>query len=299
MEIAEKAFEMNKSTEMKKIGPWRQMWKRLRRNKLAVFGLITFSMILLMAIFADFIVDFDTQVIKQNAAIRLSAPSADHWFGTDHFGRDIFARVVYGARSSLTIGIVVTLVCLVVGGFIGSVAAYYGGRFDAIVMRIMDTIMSIPPILLALAVVAALGQNLTNLIIAMIVAQVSSFTRIVRSSIMSVVGFEYVEAAKACGTKDSRIILKHIIPNAIGPIIVQSTMSIARTIITAAGLSFIGMGIQPPFPEWGSMLAEGKQYMRYTPYLVMFPGGFIVLTALSLNVLGDGLRDALDPKLKN
>jgi peptide/nickel transport system permease protein len=298
MEIAEKTTKKDQIEEIKKIGPWMQMWKRLRRNKLAVFGLVVFTIILLMAIFADLIVDFDMQVIKQNASIRLSPPNSEHWFGTDHFGRDIFARIVYGARSSLTIGITVTLVCLVIGGFIGSVAAYYGGRLDSIVMRTMDTIMSIPPILLALAVVAALGQNLQNLIIAMIVAQVSSFTRIVRSSIMSVVGFEYVEAAKACGTRDSRIILKHIIPNAIGPIIVQSTMSIARTIITAAGLSFIGMGIQPPFPEWGSMLAEGKQYMRYTPYLVVFPGSFIVLTALSLNVLGDGLRDALDPKLK-
>lgn len=290
---------MTRSNISNKTSPWKQIWKRLKRNKLAVLGLGAFILILLMAFSADLIVDYDTQVIKQNAAIRLSPPSKEHWFGTDHFGRDLFARVIYGSRSSLTIGIVVTSACMLIGGFIGSVTAYYGGKLDAIVMRVMDTIMSIPPILLALAVVASLGQNLTNLIIAMIVSQVSAFTRIVRSSIMSVVGFEYVEAAKSCGTRDARIILKHIIPNAAGPIIVQATMSIARTIIAAAALSFIGMGIQPPFPEWGSMLAEGKQYMRYSPYIVMFPGAFIVITAMSLNLLGDGLRDALDPKLKN
>jgi peptide/nickel transport system permease protein len=197
------------------------------------------------------------------------------------------------------IGLLTTILSVSIGCVFGAVAGYYGNKIDSIIMRFMDTVMAIPPILLALSIVAALGPSMRNLLIAMTVSSVPSFTRIIRSVIMSVVGQDFIEAAKCCGTSDARIIFKHILPNAIGPIIVQSTMSVASMIINAASLSFLGMGIQPPAPEWGAMLSESREFMRYYPHLVVIPGVAIVLAALSLNLLGDGLIDALDPRLKN
>ena len=185
------------------------------------------------------------------------------------------------------------------GGLLGSAAGYYGGKVDNIIMRIIDTIMCLPPMLFSLSIVAALGAGMRNLIIAVSVTMTPYFTRVVRASILTVVGSDYVEAARSCGAGDARIILRHIIPNAIGPVIVQATMSVSFMIMLAAGLSFIGLGVQPPMPEWGAMLSEGREYMRYSAYIVAFPGLAIVLSALSLNLLGDGLRDALDPRLKN
>lgn len=275
------------------------VWRSMRKSKTAMLGLFIISIFVILALFADVIADYDKNVITQNIAQRLQTPSSEHWFGTDTYGRDIFARIVHGARFSLMIGLLTTILSVSIGCIFGAVAGYYGGKVDSVIMRFMDTVMAIPPILLALSIVAALGPSMKNLLIAMTVSSVPSFTRIIRSVIMSVVEQDFIEAAKCYGTSDRRIIFRHILPNAIGPIIVQSTMSVASMIINAASLSFLGMGIQPPAPEWGAMLSESREFMRYYPHLVIIPGMAIVLAALSLNLLGDGLIDALDPRLKN
>ncbi len=282
----------------KKKSQAKEIWKRMRKNKLAMIGICVIMVFVIAAVFADVIADYDSVAIAQSRN-RLSPPSSEHWFGTDHVGRDVFARIVHGGRISLTLGIATTAISLIVGGFLGAASGYFGGTVDNLIMRIMDMLMCVPAILLALAIIAALGTTITNLLIAITVASVPGFTRIIRSAILTVVGQEYIEAAKACGMGDMRIIARHIIPNAIGPIIVEATMSVAGMIISAASLSFLGMGIQPPKPEWGAMLADAREHMRNQPYLVLFPGLSISLAALSLNLIGDGLRDALDPRLKN
>lgn len=284
--------------EYKKKNQILEVWKRMRKNKMAVLGLVIFLIIVVVAIFADAIVPYD-KALTQDISNRLLGFSRQHIFGTDAYGRDIFARVIHGSRYSLVMGLVGVGAGITIGGILGSCAGYYGGLVDTVIMRIMDTIMGIPFMLLALAIVAALGANLGNVLIALVVSMIPSYTRIIRSAILNVVGQDYIEAARSCGTSDAHIILKHVIPNAVGPIIVQATMSIGTMIIWAASLSFLGMGIQPPTPEWGYMLSEGRDYMLKAPHLVIIPGLAIVLTALSANLMGDGLRDALDPKLKD
>lgn len=274
------------------------IWRRFLKNKTAVFGLIVFSLIMLVVLLADVIVSYDS-ALTQNIMDRLQSPGAAHWFGTDNFGRDIFARIVHGSRNSLLVGIGAVAIGITVGGLLGSVAGFYGGKIDSVIGRIMDTIMSIPLMLLVLSLVTALGNSLINVLLAMMIANIPQYVRIVRAAILSVVGQDYIEAARACGTSNLKIIVKHVIPNAIGPIIVQATMAVGTMILNAAGISFLGMGIQPPTPEWGAMLNEGKQFMTMYPYIVVFPGIAIGLTALALNLMGDGLRDALDPKLKD
>lgn len=276
-----------------------QIWKRLRKNKSAMMGLIIICIFVTLALCADFIADYDTVVIKQNIKMRLQPPSSEHWFGTDNFGRDIFVRMVHGARVSLSIGIIATIVAVLCGGILGAAAGFYGGKIDSFISRVMDSVMCIPAILLALSIAAALGPGMVNLMIAIMISQTPAFTRIIRSVILTLRDQDFIEAARSCGTSDFRIIYKHIIPNAVGPIIVQATMTISEMILTAAGLSFIGMGIQPPRPEWGTMLSEGREHIRTSAYIITFPGIAIVLSSLSFNLLGDGLRDALDPRLKD
>jgi peptide/nickel transport system permease protein len=282
----------------KKESQWKEIWRRMRKNRAAMIGLCIFAFIVLVAIFADVIVPYDYGIANA-ARDRLQPPSAEHLFGTDGYGRDIFARVVHGSRVSLMIGLSTTVFSLVVGGLLGAAAGYYGGKVDDIIMRACDIVMSIPGILLALAIIAALGASTINLLIAITISSVPGSVRLVRSTILTVVEQDFIEAARSYGSSDMRIIVKYILPNAVGPIIVNTTMSIAGMILSAAGLSFIGMGIQPPQPEWGAMLSEARQYMTTSPYMLYFPGIAIVLTALSLNLIGDGLRDALDPKLKD
>ena len=289
----------SEKTAVKRNSPAYEIWKRFKKNKAAMLGLAIFSVMVILAVFADVICDYDTQVIAQNVANRLKPPSAAHWFGTDAYGRDIFARVVHGARISIVIGLAATVGSVCISGILGSIAGYYGGRVDNVIMRVLDTFLAIPGELLAMAIVASLGPSMTNLLIAVTIARIPPFTRVIRSSILTVIDQDYIEAAIASGARDSYIIVKHILPNAMGPIIIQATMGVGRMILTAAGMSFIGMGGQPPLPEWGSMLAEGRDFMRYSPYITLFPGLAIILTSLALNLLGDGLRDALDPKLKN
>ncbi len=282
-----------------KSGGARDIWKRFRRSKLAVLGLVVLCVILFFAVFADFIVDYEEMAINQNTSVRLRPPSGEHWFGTDEYGRDIFARIVYGARNSFLLAFTATAAALVVSCVIGSIAAYYVGIVAGVIMRILDMFMGIPLLLLAIAISASLGPGLKNLILAVTVAQIPGFTRVTRSAILNIVGMEYVEAARSYGTTDAGIIAFHILPNAFGLIIVQATMSLASVILTIASLSYIGMGMQPPAPELGAMLSDGKEFMRYYPALVVYPGLTIAVSALSLNLVGDGLRDALDPRLRD
>lgn len=274
-----------------------ETWKLFKKNKAAMVGLIILIIFVLFAIFADFIVPY-ADAISQSAAERLQPPGKAHWFGTDEFGRDMFARVVHGSRRSLSLGIGTTAIALVIGGIIGACCGLYGSKFDSIVMRLCDVLNCVPGLLFALAVVAALGSSMKNLLIAVTIVSVPGFIRIVRSVILSIVEQEYIYAARACDSSNFVIIIRHVLPNAMGPIIVQASMSVASMMLTAAGLSFIGMGVQPPTPEWGVMLSTAREYMMQAPYLLFFPGVSIALSALALNLVGDGLRDALDPRLK-
>lgn len=275
----------------------REVWRLFRKNKAAMIGLVVFSLLVLVAIFADFIVPYERGI--ELGTEFLSPPSAAHPCGTDEMGRDVFARLVHGSRSSLFIGIATSLISLVAGCVLGAVAGYYGGRVDNVIMRVLDVFMCVPSILLALAIVAALGPSLINALIALTISGIPGKARLVRSAILTVADQDYIEAARCYGATDARIMARYIAPNCIGPIIVNATMSMASLILAAASLSFLGMGTQPPTPEWGAMLSDARVHMRAAPYLLYFPGGAILLTALSINLVGDGLRDALDPKLKS
>ena len=267
-----------------------------RRHRVAMAALVILILMIIAAIAAGFLFDYSTQVTAINAQERLLWPSSEHWFGTDAFGRDVFIRVLYGARYSLFIGIVTTFISVVLGSVIGATCAYYGGVYDVLMMRLMDSLVCIPSMLLMLALVSVLGKGMSGIVIALVVTSVPGFARMIRSIVLNVVHQEYVEAARACGTKNSAIILRHVLPNCFGPILVDALMNVSSCIMAAAGLSFLGMGIQAPAPEWGAMLNDAMDLMRVYPYLGIFPGAAIVLTSLCFNLLGDGLTDALDPK---
>lgn len=281
----------------KKTNQMKEIWRRFRKSKTAMLGLCLLIFVLCIAIFADVITPYENAISQ--SADRLDSPSAAHIFGTDELGRDLFARIVHGSRYSLLIGVSTSVLALVIGGLLGAIAAYYGGWVDNIIMRLTDVVMTVPPILLSLAVVAALGGSLRNLLIAITISCVPSMLRLVRSVVLGVVDEDYIEAARSYGASDMRIILKYVIPNALGPIIVTTTMNVANMILSAAGLSFLSLGVQPPAPEWGALLSDAKTYMFTAPHLLYIPGIFIVIAALSFNLAGDGLRDALDPKLKD
>ena len=275
-----------------------EIWRRLRKNKMAMLGLVILVMLALTAIFADVIADYDTKVIAQDIKNRLQGPSMEHWCGTDEFGRDIFARLVHGSRVSLVVGLISVSISLLMGGALGAIAGYYGGRVDNVIMRIMDIFLAVPSILLAMTIVAALGTSLINVMLAIGVSGIPGYARIVRASVMSIKDQEFVEASRAIGAKSPTTIFREILPNCLAPIIVQATLSVAGAILSTASLSFIGLGVQPPSPEWGAMLSGGRNYLRDALHLTLFPGLAIVITILALNLLGDGLRDALYPRLK-
>lgn len=283
----------------KKQNPTKEVLARLVRNRTAIAGMVLFFAMAVLSLTAPLFFDYHEDCIKQNAMERFLPPSSEHWFGTDAFGRDVFARVAYGGRLSITLGLSATILSMIVGGFFGVIAGYYGKKIDEVIMRIMDSIMAIPGIIFALAIVAALGPEIRNLLLAVLILQIPAFARVAKSAVMTVRDEEYIDAAKAHGAHPLRIIFRYVLPNSLGPIIVHTTMSVAIMIIAMSGLSFIGMGIQPPTPEWGLMLSEAKEYIRYAPGLMFYPGLAIIVTALSLNLFGDGLRDALDPKLKD
>lgn len=276
---------------------WASAFRRLRRNRLALFGLGILILLVVTAIFADFIAPYPFD--EQDLFATLEGPSAAHWLGTDEFGRDVFSRIVYGSRVSLQVGFVAVGFSVLAGGFLGAIAGYYGGWRDNIIMRCMDVLLSIPQLLLAISVAASLGPGLLNLMLAVGIAAIPQYARLVRASVLSIREQEFVEASLSVGSGDLRIIMKHILPNCLAPIIVQATLGVAFAILIAAGLSFIGLGLEPPTPEWGAMLSGGREFIRDYPYLTVFPGLAIMITILGLNFLGDGLRDALDPKLRN
>ena len=286
-----------RNRKSKKTNQMKEIWRRFRKSKTAMLGLCLLLFVLSIAIFADVITPYENAISQ--SADRLDSPSAAHIFGTDELGRDLFARIVHGSRYSLLIGVSTSVLALAIGGLLGAIAAYYGGWVDNIIMRLTDVVMTVPPILLSLAVVAALGGSLRNLLIAITISCVPSMLRLVRSVVLGVVDEDYIEAARSYGASDMRIILKYVIPNALGPIIVTTTMNVANMILSAAGLSFLSLGVQPPAPEWGALLSDAKTYMFTAPHLLYIPGIFIVIAALSFNLAGDGLRDALDPKLKD
>lgn len=264
------------------------------KNKMAVAGFIIILAMVIIAVFAPLIA---TQAPEaQNLAARFQSPSATHFFGTDNFGRDIFSNVVYGARISLFIGLVATIISVIIGTIIGAVAGFFGGAVDNLMMRLVDIILSIPSLILAIAISAVLGTGIRNLILAVSLSSITNYARIVRASVLSVKEQEYVEAAKIGGASNFRLIFRHILPNCTGPIIVQATLGVGTAILQAASLSFIGLGVQPPTPEWGGMLSQGRSYIRDYPHMTIFPGLAIALTIFSLNLFGDGLSDTLDVK---
>lgn len=280
----------------KKHSQLREIWRRLKKNRLAVFGLCVLILLVFLAVFADVIAPYGYD--EQNYAETLQFPSWKHWMGTDNFGRDILSRVIYGTRISLQIGFISLTGGALVGCILGAVAGFFGGAVDTVIMRFTDILMSIPRTVLAIAIATTLGPGLTNAMIAVAISSVPNFARVVRASTLMVKDQEFVEAARSIGASNARIIFRYIFPNVMAPIIVQATLGVGTAIILAASLSFLGLGIQPPTPEWGAMLSAARTYMRDYWYMVTFPGLAIMLTVLALNLFGDGLRDALDPKLK-
>lgn len=284
---------------------WQETWRRFKKNKLAMVGLC-FLLALVVLALGTLVIDavtgkqiYTDYVIKQDLRGRLEAPSAAHWFGKDEFGRDMLFRVIWGIRYSLFMGTIAIAISCVVGGSIGAIAGYYGGKIDNVIMRFMDILLAIPSMLLAIAIVAALGTSLVNVLMAIAISYIPTFARTARAPVLTIKNQEFVEAGKAVGASDARIIFKYIIPNSLAPIIVQVTLGVAGAILSIAGLSFLGLGIQPPTPEWGAMLSNARTYIRDSWHITVIPGAAIMLTILALNVIGDGLRDALDPKLKN
>lgn len=284
-------------TKKRSNSAYAEAWRRLRKNKVAMASLVVIILLILMAIFADLIVPYST-AITNNASLQLARPSAEHWFGCDHLGRDLFARVVHGSRISLLLGFGTTLIITLIAVALGTTAAYFGGKFDSLLMRAFDILISIPSVLLALAISAGFGNGIVQLVVAITIGQLASFTRVIRSAVLNLVDQEYIEAERAIGLNHMRIIVTHIIPNALGTILVQATMQVARNILMGALLSFLGLGAPIPTPEWGQIASDGVDWLRYTAHVVVFPTIFITITALAINLFGDGLRDALDPRLK-
>lgn len=287
-----------------------QFWRQFSRNKLAVASLLLVLIFALIAAFADVLYSYDfvTSNSLENALLKpgekgivfYQEKEFEHTFilGSDNYGRDILGRLVHGARVSMIIGFATVAMALAIGGFLGAIAGYKGGLFDTLIMRITDIVLSIPTILMSIAIVAALGNSFFNLLIAISTSMIPGYIRIVRASIISVKDQEFVEAARCIGARDLRIVIKHIIPNITSPVIVQSTLNVGSSILWASALSFLGLGILPPKPEWGNMLSEAREFIQYAPHLLFAPGLAILCTVLAYNLIGDGLRDALDPKLK-
>lgn len=282
--------------EFEAVSPWRDAFRQLKKNKLAIIGLFIITFFIIVALFAPLISGYaydDTDLPN-----RLQSPSSEYWFGTDDLGRDIFSRIAYGARISLMVGFFAVTGALFFGTILGIVAGYYGRWIDMLISRIFDIMLAFPSILLAIAIVAILGPSLQNALIAIAIVNIPIFGRLVRSKVISIREEEYIMAAKAQGMKNGRIIFHHILPNSLAPIIVQGTLGFGTAILEAAALGFLGLGAQAPMPEWGKMLSDSRQFIQLAPWTVLFPGFSIMLVVLGFNMIGDGLRDALDPKMK-
>ena len=282
---------------LKKESQAKAIWRRFCKNRLALVGMGIIIFVLLVAVFAPVLAPYPME--EQHLKNPMEAPSMTFLFGTDQYGRDVFSRVIYGARTSLLVGFGAVAMGAIVGTMIGAVAGYFGGWIDDLLMRLIDIILAIPAMLMAISISAMLGPGLFNAVVAISIGSIGQFARITRASIISVREQEYIEAVRALGSSDVRIIAKHIFPNIAAPLIVQISLNIASSILAGAGLSFIGLGVQPPIAEWGAMLSAGRSYIRFNWWLTTFPGLAIMLTVYGFNLVGDGLRDALDPRLKN
>ncbi|MGG1661724.1 ABC transporter permease [Brevibacillus sp. NRS-1366] len=276
---------------------WVDILRRLFRNSMAVLGLLFITVLLSVSICSYFTFEYSLAT-ENNYSTLLLAPSLEYPFGTDDFGRCVFSRIVFGGRISLLVGILTTLIPVVIGGLLGTLSGYYGKHVDNFIMRALDILYAVPGMLLAIAIVAAFGANTTNLIIALSIAYIPTYARTMRATVLGVSNLEFIEAAKACGAKDHSIIFKHIIPNSLAPIIVKATLTIGVAVISTSSLSYLGLGVEPHIPEWGNILKIGSAYLESKSYLAVYPGIAIILMVLSFNFFGDGLRDALDPKLK-
>jgi peptide/nickel transport system permease protein len=274
-----------------------QIWRRLTKNKITVISMIVIAIILLVAIFAPVLAPHSYEATYPERA--LEGPGADFPLGTDRIGRCVLSRLLYGAQQSLQMGIFAVTGSTMIGVFLGAIAGYFGGFTDGLIMRILDVFQGVPMFLLTVTLAAVLGPSLRNAIIAIGITMIPGSARLMRASILTVREMEYIEAAKSIDASSARIIFRHVIPNAIAPVIVSFTMSMGMAVLSGAGLSFIGLGVQPPIPEWGAMISEGRNFMRAAPQLALYPGICVMITVIAFNMLGDGLRDALDPRLKS
>ena len=277
--------------------PWQEIRYAISKDNRAIIGLVFIGMLFFVAIFADVIAPFGMR--EQNLQNVLQSPTLQHWLGTDDLGRDVLSRIIYGTRTSLVIGVSSVSIALAIGGVLGLVSGYFKGIIDILIMRFSDVLLSIPSILLAIAIVASFGSGLFNMIVAIAIGNIAIFARIIRSSVMTITERQFIEASHALGSSHVRILLKHILPNVLSPIIVQSSLGIAFAILAAAGLGFIGLGLEASVAEWGLMLSNGRAYIRTQTYLTIYPGLAIMLTILAFNMLGDGIRDAFDPKMRD
>jgi peptide/nickel transport system permease protein len=277
-------------------GLWADAFRRLVRSRGATSGGVIFGLFVIMALAAPLLTPYDP--IRLNVVESLEPPSARHWLGTDQFGRDVLARVIYGARVSMAMGVVAVTISVVLGLALGLVSGYYRGTVDLLVMRLVDVMLAFPGILLALVIIAVLGPNLGSAMIAVGVSGMPLFVRVVRSSTLTVRALQYVEAAQAAGSGDARMLVRHVLPNVLTPVIVLVTLGIPAAIVAGAALSFLGLGVKPPTPDWGEMLSKGRAFMGTAWWLSTFPGLAIAVVVLAINRFGDGLRDALDPRLK-
>jgi peptide/nickel transport system permease protein len=289
--LIQKARQKNKSA----IEKWQKTWQKITRNTMALFGLFFIVFMFSLSVVSSWTFDYDFAV-KNDYAVLLQQPSLQYPLGTDNFGRDLFSRIVFGAQISLIVGFFATIIPALIGGFLGAISGYYGKRTDSIIMRLLDVLYAIPGILLAIAIIAAFGANTTNLIIALSVGAIPTYARTMRANVMQISNYEFVESARALGASDRAIIFKHIVPNSLAPMIVKATLTIGGAVISTSSLSFLGLGIEPHIPEWGNILKVGSTYLETHSYVAIFPGLCIILLVLSFNFLGDGLRDALDPK---
>lgn len=278
-------------------GPWKRAFRKLIRNRLATLGLATILFFMLLALLAPWVSPYDPLATSWGAIRK--APSMEHWFGTDELGRDVLSRVIWGTRASMLAGVVSVFISLVAGVTIGLLAGFLGGVFDGVISRITDAFLACPFLILAIALAAFLGPNLTNAMIAIGVSAAPIFVRLTRAQVLNVKVEDYIEAARAIGCPPSQIVISHILPNVTAPLIVQTTLAIAAAIIAEASLSFLGLGQQPPDPSWGSMLNTAKNFMEDAPWMAIWPGLAIFVLVLAFNLLGDGLRDALDPRSRH
>lgn len=275
---------------------WQEAWENFLGNRVGMMGLIGIAVLIVVAIFGEYIAPYGYD--DQNLAVRFTAPCAQYWLGTDQYGRDIFSRVVLGAKYSLIIGMAAATVSCLLGSVLGAIAGFFSDVTDNIIMRMMDLLLAIPSTLLAISIIACLGNGVQNMVLAVSVASVPTYARQVRASVLSLKEQEFIEASTCIGASRMRTMFRHVLPNCLAPIIVTMSLSVSGAILAASSLSFIGLGIQPPTPEWGAMLAAGRPFIRDAWWCVMFPGAAIMYVIFALNLLGDGLRDVLDPRLK-